>query len=370
MKKLTQLNTIILLMLLACLWLGLQNGQSQDKAYMEEEVTFKNGDVTLAGTLTLPKTKGKHPAIILISGSGAQNRDEDILGFKIFEKVADHLTSKGIAVLRYDDRGMGKSTGSVPNSTSEDFANDVLAGVKLLEKRSDINPQQIGLFGHSEGGMVAPLAYQKYPKIAFWISMAGTTVSGGDIIWRQTEAMLKAAGKTEAEIADQKKRSMMMIETAKTNKGWDKLKSTLVEYVIKEIEKLPKAQRDMITDPKVYAANVIDQQLKAVKNPWYRFFVGHDPTASLESSKCPVLAIFGEKDLQVLPGQNKPALEKALKKAGNKDYTIKVLPDANHLFQKAKTGMPTEYASLPKEFVPDFLPTISDWLLKRVTIVK
>ena len=370
MKKLTQFNTVFIIALFACFYLNIQVGQSQNKPYMEEEITFKNGDITLGGTLTLPKTKGKHPAIVLISGSGAQNRDSELLGFKVFKLIAEHLNAKGIAVLRYDDRGVGKSSGKTATSTSADFANDVIAAVKLLEKRSDINPKQIGLLGHSEGGMIAPLVYQKYPKVAFLISMAGTTVAGSEVIWGQTEAMLVASGKTKEEIAAQKKRTMMMFETIKTDKGWDELTKANVEYVLKEIEKLPDAQKSMITDPKKYATTVITQQLNAVKTPWYRFFIAHDPKESLENTKCPVLAVFGAKDLQVLPSQNKPALEQAMKKGGNKDYTIETLAEANHLFQKANTGLPTEYASLPKEFVADFFPTITDWLLKRVTVIK
>ena len=370
MKKRTQFKVVFVITLFASLFLGIQASQSQNKPYMEEEIIFKNGGITLGGTLTLPNVKGKHPAIILISGSGAQNRDSDLLGFKIFKLIAEHLTSKGIAVFRYDDRGVGKSTGNITTATSADFADDVVEAVKLLEKRPDINAKQIGVLGHSEGGLIAPLVYQKYPKIAFLISMAGTSVAGSDVIWGQTEAMLAASGKTKEEIAAQKKRSMMMFETIKTDKGWDELIKVNVEYILKEIEKLPDARKSMITDPKKYANTVINQQLNAVKTPWYRFFVTHDPRESLESAQCPVLAIFGAKDLQVLPSQNKPALEQALKKGGNKDYTIKTLADANHLFQKANTGLPAEYASLPKEFVADFFPTITDWLLKRVTVVK
>lgn len=367
-----QTNTKFIVALLAAVFLGNQVGLAQAKnaQFKEEEVTFKNGKVTLAGTLTLPKTKGKHPAIVLITGSGPQNRDEEILGFKVFKQISDELVSKGIAVLRYDDRGVGKSTGNLIESTSEDFAEDVVAAVKLLEGRKDINPKQIGLFGHSEGGTVAPLAYTKYPSVAFIITMAGTTVSGSKIIEEQEKAMMVAAGKTKEEVAAAKKRRAQVMNAIRTNKGWDEIKRVNMEVILKEIEKLPKEKKVYIPDPKAYAESYMKQQMKAIQSPWYIFFILHDPQISLVKTTCPVLALYGEKDLQVLPDQNLPPLKKALKKAGNKDVTIKVLKDANHLFQKAKTGSPTEYAQLPKKFVTDFLPTISQWLLKRVDIVR
>lgn len=369
-KRLDRLKQLTVLLVF---WLGSNIVCAQDtksKSYKEEEVAFKNGEITLTGTLTLPKTKGKHPAIVLITGSGAQNRDVDIYGFKLFKVIAETLTRQGIAVLRYDDRGVGKSTGKISNSTSADFADDAIAGVKLLEKRNDINPEQIGLLGHSEGGMVAPLAHMKYPKIAFLVLVAGTTVPGYAVNWRQTEAILAAMGKSKEDIEKQKKRSMMLYKTLKTDKGWDKLIKESIEQTVKEIGKLPEAQRAYITDPRAYAKSMVERQIKGIKTTWYRFFMLHDPKESLEKMDCPTLALFGEKDLQVLPDQNIPVLEKALKTAKNKDHTIKTLKGANHLFQKANTGLPTEYAQLPKEFVADFLPVISQWLVKRLRIIK
>ncbi|WP_299457486.1 alpha/beta fold hydrolase [uncultured Microscilla sp.] len=369
MKKLNHLHTLLFI---ACFMATLTIGQAmaQNKAHIEEEVIFKNGEVTLSGTLTLPKAKGRHPAIVLITGSGPQNRDSDILGFKIFKQIADDLTAKGIAVLRYDDRGVGKSTGKLMQSTTEDFAEDVVAAIQLLEKRKDINPQQIGVLGHSEGGIVSHLVYAKHPGLAFMVLMAGPTVAGREVILEQSDAMLKAAGKSDEECKAQRKRSLMMFKAVETGKGWEEVTKANVAYLLEEIKKLPKEKTAHITKPKVYAEYVIKQQLKGVQNPWYKFFIGYDPRPNMEKITCPVLAIFGEKDLQVLTSQNRKPLEKALKKAGNKDVTVKVLKDANHLFQKANTGSPGEYAQLPKKLLPEFLPLVSSWVLKRVKVVK
>jgi dienelactone hydrolase len=369
MIKSTNFYSTLLLALLASICLG-SKAIAQQKPYLEEEVTFKNGDISLTGTLTLPKTKGKHPAVVLISGSGPQNRDSDILGFKIFKQISDDLTAKGIAVLRYDDREVGKSTGKIMESTTEDFAEDVVAAIKLLAKRKDIDAKQIGVLGHSEGGLVSHLVYAKYPHLAFMVLMAGPTVAGKEVILEQSTAMLKAQGKSEKDCEAQRKQSLMMFKALETGKGWDEVINANVDYLVEEIKKMPKEKRDLITNPRLYAEYAIKQQMKVVQKPWYKFFLNYDPRPNIAKITCPVLAIFGEKDLQVLTSQNRKPLEKALKKAGNKDVTVKVLKDANHLFQKADTGAPTEYATLPKKLLPEFMPLVSSWILKRVKVVK
>ncbi|MCH7778719.1 MAG: alpha/beta fold hydrolase, partial [Gemmatimonadetes bacterium] len=168
--------------------------------YAEEEVTFHNAGITLAGTLTLPESGAPHPAVVMITGSGPQNRDEELFGFKPFHLIADHLTRNGVAVLRYDDRGVGGSTGSVSEATTEDFARDVLAAVDFLKNRSDIDPERIGLIGHSEGGIVAPLASSMSDDVAFMVLMAGTSVSGAEILIEQGALIMRASGATEADM--------------------------------------------------------------------------------------------------------------------------------------------------------------------------
>lgn len=342
------------------------NIQAQDKNFTEEEITFKNGENTFSGTLSIPKKGKKFPAIILISGSGPQTRDSDIYGFKTFKTMAEYFSNRGIVVLRYDDRGTGKTTGKTINeSTSEDFAEDVVEAFKYLSTRKEINPKKIGLLGHSEGGIVAPLAFQKESKIAFTILMAGPTVDGGDIILAQTEALLRASGASQEDIDKTLKQSKRTQEIIKTNGDWNAYEEELIQIGLKQIEELPEEQKKYITDPEAYIKPIIKQQLQMVKSKWYQGFIKHDPRNSLENLTCPTLALFGGLDLQVLVSQNKPPLETAIKKAKNKDFTVKVFEKANHLFQEAKIGSTAEYAQLEKAFIEGFLEYIYDWTKER-----
>jgi dipeptidyl aminopeptidase/acylaminoacyl peptidase len=339
--------------------------------YNSEEVTFSNGDIKFAGTLTTPKTEGKHPAVVMITGSGPQNRDEELVGFKPFKIIADYLTRNGIAVLRYDDRGVGGSTGkNVIEYTTDDFAGDVLEAVKFLKSRSDINPEQIGLMGHSEGGIVAPLAASKSKDIAFIVLMAGTSVEGIDIIKEQSALIMRAANTPEDVIKSNDELLDKLYNVLTSNGDMETLRPELSKEVERSYNDLPEAQKKTITDKKEYIKSMVDMQFKQLGSPWMTYFLTYDPALALEKVTCPVLGLFGELDLQVPPSQSKEPMENALKKGGNKDYKIVVLPKANHLFQSATTGSPSEYAKLPKEFVPEFLDTVKDWIAERVTVVK
>lgn len=333
--------------------------------YRQEEVVFQNGDVTLAGTLTLPDTGAPHPAAIMISGSGPQNRNEELFGFKPFLVIADHLTRNGIAVLRYDDRGVGGSTGNVSESTTENFAEDALAAVRMLQERQDIDDARIGLIGHSEGGVVAPLAASRSSDVAFAVLLAGTSVPGEEILYEQGELILRANGASEAQLAAQRQTQERLFQVVKTNAGWDDFEARLRAELLAGLDSLPPERRDAIDDPDAYVQAQIQAQVAAAKTPWFQFFLTYDPAIALRQVEVPVLALFGELDLQVSPAQNRPAMEEALRAGGNSDYTIEILPKANHLFITATTGSPTEYATLPKEFVPEFLPTITQWLRAR-----
>ena len=207
--------------------------------YAQEEVSFHNADITLAGTLTLPESEGPHPAAVMISGSGAQNRDEELFGFKPFYLIADHLTRNGIAVLRYDDRGVGGSTGSVSASTTEDFADDVLAAVDLLRQRGDIDSEKIGLIGHSEGGIVAPLAASKSDDVAFMGLMAGTAVSGADVIMEQAALIARASGTPEDEIARNLDFQRRTFAAVRSGEGWDALHAEFETQLRATIEAMP-----------------------------------------------------------------------------------------------------------------------------------
>jgi len=345
--------------------------KQEELPYNSEEVTFYNGTLTFAGTLTTPKTPGKHPAVVMITGSGPQDRNEEIFGFKIFGIIADHLTKNGIAVLRYDDRGVGGSTGStVSESTTDDFAGDVVEAVKFLQIRSDINPEQVGLFGHSEGGIVAPLAFTKYDKIAFMVLMSGTGVKGIDILKEQSKLIMKADSTTDDEIKGYMQMLDLIYETASRNSGWDELKEQIKQNIEENYDKLPEETRKYITDKDEYINTQASTTIKVFKSNWMRYFIDYDPAIALTKTTCPVLMLFGSNDLQVPPAQNEKTMVDALTKAGNKDFTVNIMPKANHLFQESLTGSPTEYTNLKKEFLPGFLDAVSGWIVRRVTINK
>lgn len=339
--------------------------------YKEEEVTFKNGENTFAGTLTLPPNEGKHPAVIMITGSGPQDRNEEILGFKIFGIIADFFTRKGIAVLRYDDRNVGKSKGvEVNNSTSEEFAGDVIEAVNYLKTRNDINTSQIGLFGHSEGGIVAPLVASKNKEIAFIVLMAGTSVNGEDIILEQSRLIMIANGEADSNITTSLLISKKIMDAMVKNEDLTELKKELKEEFVKSYDELPDDMKKSITNKEEYADSRVEGTIQAFSSRWMKYFLSYDPKIALEKVSCPVLALFGELDLQVPPSQNEQPMRDALDKSGNKDVTFKIFPKANHLFQTATNGSPQEYGKLPKEFVDGFLEYISGWILNRVSTIK
>jgi uncharacterized protein len=333
--------------------------------YDEREVTYENKDagVTLAGTLTLPRTGGPFPVVLLITGSGAQNRNEELMGHKPFLVLADYLTRRGIAVLRVDDRGVGQSTGKFKECTSLDFLSDVLAGVAYLKTVKEIDPHKIGLIGHSEGGMIAPLAAVKSPDVAFIVLMAGPGIPGDQLLALQQALIEKAQGISDDVISKNSKIQEQVLAVAKSP-----LDSAAAAAKIHQIIKDGIAQ--MTEEEKkqpAYAPEMVEVSVQQVLSPWFRYFMGYDPRPILEKVKCPVLAINGEKDLQVPPKQDLPAIEQALKKAGNSDVTVKELPGLNHLFQTATTGSPDEYVKIEETISPSALSTIGNWILAHVT---
>jgi len=333
--------------------------------YTSEEVTFKNGDITLAGTLTLPAGAGSHPAVVLISGSGAQNRDEEIFGFPIFRTLADHLSRQGIAVLRYDDRGLGGSTAGSDEDTSETYAGDVAAAVQYLKGRSEIDPRKIGLLGHSEGGIIAPMVATRSSDVAFIILMSAPGLPGRQILEEQTRLILKAAGSTDEQIEKQASLQKRAIDAALTGQGWDEVKAEMRAEYEAALAAMTESQRKTIPDQKKWVEDNVQAQADAMERPWMKYFLTYDPAPTLEKVSVPVLALFGGLDTQVAAEPNRAAVTAALERGGNKDYTVKVFPDANHLYQSARTGSPGEYASLKAEFTAGFLETISDWILEH-----
>jgi hypothetical protein len=328
--------------------------------YRHEEVTFKNGDVTLAGTLTIPRGKGPFPAVVMITGSGPQNRDEELFGFKPFRVIADHFTRHGIAVLRYDDRGIGGSTGSVNQSTTSDFASDALSAVELLKSRSDIDSKHIGLMGHSEGGIVAPLAATRSKDVAFIVLMAGTGISGEQLLYAQGKAIALANGATEDAVGKEQKEQQRIFQAVRTG-TLDSLKRELRAEAQADLDKLPQDQRKSVGS----VDDLLDAQLRSVSTPWFKYFLDYDPAVALAKVKVPVLMFFGEHDLQVPAELNRVAMVKALESGGNKRFKAIVLPKANHLFLTSATGNPMEYATMKKEFVPGFLDAATSWIQRQ-----
>jgi pimeloyl-ACP methyl ester carboxylesterase len=332
--------------------------------YIEEEVSYQNqsAGITLAGTLTLPDSVGKFPAVILITGSGAQDRDETIFGHRPFLVLADYLTRQGIAVLRVDDRGVGGSTGDVSNSTSEDFATDVLAGINYLKTRSQINPEQIGLIGHSEGGIVAPMVAAQSNDVAFIVLMAGTGLTGEEILYLQADLIGRASGASDSSIEKNRASQQQIFSVLKNEKDDSVMVSKLQKIIKETLTQISAEEKKAIGEADKY----IDAQIKQITSPWFRFFQTFDPKKALIDVKCPVLAINGELDLQVPPQENLAAIEAALKAGGNSQVTTKILPNLNHLFQTSETGSPAEYVKIEETFSPVALKVIGDWILERM----
>ncbi len=329
---------------------------SEPYPYLAEDVTFANREEghTLAGTFTRPATGGPFPAVVLISGSGPQDRDEALMGHRPFLVLADHLTRRGIAVLRYDDRGVGKSTGDFASATTEDFATDALAGVAYLKSRDDVDPGAIGLAGHSEGGVIAPMAAVQSSDVSYIVLMAGTGVNGEQILYAQAALIARAAGASEAAIAENRERQRRIFEVLKTEDDPERAADRMGAILGGPDRGGTESARDQI----------IEAEVQRVNSPWFRFFLTYEPAAMLEQVTVPVLAINGEKDLQVPHEVNLHAIEAALQRGGNTRYEVHALPDLNHLFQHAETGAPSEYQAIEETWSPEAMELISGWILK------
>jgi len=332
--------------------------------YYSEDVKFENikDKIVLAGTLTLPEKNGKFPAVILISGSGPQNRDEELLGHKPFLVLADHLTKNGIAVLRFDDRGTAESTGNFKTATSLDFARDVEFAVKYLQTRKEINKNQIGLIGHSEGGIIAPMVAAKSKDINFIVLLAGTGIRGDQLLLLQQELIGKASGISDTDLQKAKVINKGAFDIVLKSNDTDSLKMELTSYIKQAIKDNPESEKPAGMSEDDY----VKLQVNQLTSSWMKYFIKYNPSPTLEKVKCPVLAINGEKDLQVPAKVNLDAIKKALEKGGNKNVTTKELPNLNHLFQECKIGLPSEYATIEQTFSPIALEEISSWILKQV----
>jgi len=333
--------------------------------YEVEEVSYASAaGVKLAGTLTLPKDgKGPFPAVVLISGSGPQDRDESLMGHRPFLVLADALTRRGVAVLRADDRGVGKSTGSFAKATTDDFATDALAGVAFLKARADVDAKRIGLVGHSEGGVVAPLAAARQPAdVAFVVLLAGVGEPMGDLIVRQAGDILRANGvapELVAKVTAPQKESMAIVAAGGPV---EEMRKKLRDQIARHRAELTPAERAAVGDNE----GADEAAVQMVTTEWFRWLLAYDPAATLAKVKCPVLAINGELDLQVAAKPNLTKIAAALAAGGNKDVTTVELPGLNHLFQRCKTGSPAEYGTIEEMFNEAALNAVGEWIEKRV----
>lgn len=330
--------------------------------YRSEEVSVKNAKdgITLAGTLTLPEKGNKFPAVVLVTGSGAQNRDSEIMGHKPFLVIADYLTRNGIAVLRCDDRGTAASQGNHATATNEDFANDTEAALNYLRSRKDINAKKVGIIGHSCGGTIAFITAAKDPSVAFVISLAGAAVRGDSLMLKQVELISKSQGMPDAMWPAMKPaiqhRYALLQQTDKTP---EELQKELYADVTKTMS--PEQLKDLNT------AKQLSAQVNSMTSPWYLHFMRYDPTKDLKKIKCPVFALNGEKDIQVDAAMNLTAIKQRVSENGNKNVTVKAYPNLNHLFQTCKKGTLAEYGELEETFSPEVLKDMTEWILSNTS---
>ena len=348
-----------------------QSLQSEGAIGQETAASSGAQDIVLAGTLSMPRGQGEgpFPAVVLVSGSGLQNRDEEIMGHKPFKAIADYLARRGIAVLRYDDRGFGQSTGDASSATTFDFARDAFGALEFLAKTDRIDATRLGVVGHSEGGIVAAIIAaqkgqalqqgqiaqqapdlqqaQSLPEASFIVMLAGPGVRGDELLLEQARAIAKASGASDEQI-----------EMATT------LNSKIYSIAMKE-DSVESRRQDIVALLKKEAPELESQAdgiVSQVLSPWVVQFLKLDPADYLRKVTIPVLALNGTKDLQVPAASNLPAIDKALKEAGNTHYRLVALDGLNHLFQHAKTGLPEEYAQLNEDFAPEALALMGDWI--------
>ncbi len=332
--------------------------------YFEEEVGIENAEdgIRLAGTFTKPAGAGPFPAVVLLTGSGPQDRNETVMAHPIFLVLADHLTRRGIAVLRYDDRGVGGSTGDFATATSMDFASDAAAGVAWLDGRDDVG--SVGLVGHSEGGLVAPIVANRAAAVDFVVLMAGPGLVGTEILRLQGELIARAMGVPEADIRAQLESNQAAFAVMAEESDDARARERLREVWLAELGEMTTEQRKQAGMTEMSDSAIVGQRLDQLVTPWFRFFLDYDPLPALRKVDVPVLAINGELDLQVPPDENLAAICQALEDGGNTRVTTRVMPGLNHLFQTAETGSPAEYSRIEETISPVAMDVIADWILK------
>lgn len=337
--------------------------------YKSEDVEYKGGDnsATMAATISIPEGKGPFPAVLLITGSGPQNRDEEVMGHKPFAVLADYLTRRGLVVLRADDRGIGKSKGNYATATSADFANDARAGIDFLLTRPEVDRRKIGMIGHSEGGMIAPMVASSRKDISFLVLLAGPGVKIKELMAEQNAAILRTSGvgkaAADAYLAFYKAVIDAMLQSADTAAANEAGKKVLHHWISNTPDSLVRQLGMRDNDAQLKVVSALAQQ---VTTPWFRYFLNFDPQPHLQKLNAKVLALNGDRDIQVISRQNLDGIEASLKKSRSKKYEIKELPGLNHLFQTCTRCTIAEYGELEETFSTTALDYIGRWLDKNV----
>lgn len=327
--------------------------------YTSTNVAFPSATgVVLAGTLTTPAGAGPWPVVVLISGSGPHDRDGRMVGHRPFLVLSDYLTRRGIAVLRYDDRGAGHSTGSFPGSTTTDFTDDAEAAVRFLVGRQEVDRTRIGMIGHSEGGAIAPLVATRTKDVAFIVLMAGPGVPGDSLLILQNHAQLRIAGVPPGEAEQLARLTSRLLHAVSGTPDSAEARRRVLEIEAQYIATQRAEQREDLR------ANLTSRNGQLL-TPWMRQFLSLDPRAALSQVRVPVLALNGTLDRQVLPRENLDAIASALKAAGNPDFETVELPGLNHLFQTADTGAIAEYSEIEETLAPVALQRMGDWILRH-----
>ena len=312
--------------------------------YHIEEVTFineKEGN-KLVGTLTIPEGKGPFPAMVLVSGSGQQDRDEELMNHRPFWVIADYCALHGIAVLRYDDRGVGGSIGEVKNATSMDFSYDAEAAFDYLRNRKEINASKVGILGHSEGGIINFMVSARRPEVAFLVSLAGPSVNGIEVLKEQQAAILRTSSMSEEMVQFSGNANAQMFDIIEASSSREEADSLLRQLV----------------KGWGYNEELTEQTVGQMASPWMYYFLKYDPTEAIIKTNCPALLLNGSKDLQVIASQNLPGYEKIIAEHGKTNLTLRELPDLNHLFQHCETGSPNEYFEIEETISPEVLEMI------------
>lgn len=325
--------------------------------YFVEEVNILNeiDEVDLSATLTIPTANKPSPAVILIPGSGPVDRNQEVVGHKPFLVLADHLTKEGIAVLRFDKRGAGDSEGDYYGATYEDYAQDILSCLNYLKNREDIDPHQIGLIGHSEGGLIAPLAASKSEDIAFLVLLGAPAVNGETTIIEQAQALFEAeySDKSVIELCSKLQKNMIeILLNFDSTEAPPKLNALIDDH----IKNFPVEDHELL---KIQMSQTFDE----VNKNRHRTLLGYDPREALEQIRVPLLALYGELDKMVSPSVNIPSLETILENNNLNHYEVVTLPKHNHLFQVAELGTPSEYAKIEETISMKALNKISNWIL-------